>query len=173
MKKIGFSLLLMTFLLQGKLSLAAEDCEDFFNDGAASQYQITCEEENDRPGGDSDAKISSKTMTAFARDASHFVVVYRVTAGIRTYLTYNDNVNGAARRLLANHGDTKPGRSLGPIDTLETTARINGTDQRCLVFQRVGRKEYSGYKKVNLGMVCTQQDISLAYQVLEKLSLHS
>lgn len=168
-------LLLLIGIIKAPMAKAASDCEEFFQDGQEQAYDVTCMELPDTTsGGEPDAKTRTFSMTAFAKDASHIIVTYRVVAGIRTYISYSDKVSGAVQRFLGNdHGEVKSGRSLSQIDVAETTARLNGSDNKCLIFQKLGRREYSGYKKVNLGMICTQRDISLAYDALEKLLLPS
>lgn len=158
------------FNLIATLSWAGEmDCKDMLlNLADTAGYKLSCSEDHNPSGGDSNAKVHHEEMDAVANDGSHFIWALSATAGIRTYITVPD-IRSMADNVLPGHGEIKSGHDIGDVRTLETTARLNGSDQKCIIFQHLGRKEYTGYKRVNYGAVCTARDLSVAYDALGKL----
>ncbi len=150
----------------------AVDCSEMklqFSD--TGDYTMYCEAEYDITGGGEDGTGSSEFIDAYAKDNSHFVVGIFAAAGLRSFMSNVDTIEEFSDRILRDHGPLKAGQNMDRIETRETSARVNNADYQCVVFVKLGRREYSGYKQFSRGISCARSNIALAYDALLKFKL--
>ena len=135
-------------------------------------FELTCEAGTDMLPGMEGGSVEKQRLEAMANDGSTFVDARYFDLLGRVYFTNPD--------LRTNFGDFygklevknwQSGQAVSTLSTAEFAADMRGLPSKCVAFQKLAHHAYDGYKKLMIGVSCTQGDLSLAYAALKHLRL--
>lgn len=138
-----------------------------------SGYELNCEEATRVISGfDSSNSYVIQHLEATSATSNIFVDAFHYTLTGRVILTNTDLRNN----LKDFYGDLaisdwQSGRALESLATAEFRTEMRGLPSHCVAFQRLGHRDWGGYKKLMIGVSCSQDDIEQAYSALKYLYL--
>lgn len=139
----------------------------------AAGYEVNCEEATQLITGFEGANsYAVQHLQATAASADTFLDAYHYTVNGRIYLTGTDlraNLHDFYGDLQIS--DWQSGRVIASLSTAEFTGMIRGLPSHCVAFQKMAHHAWGGYKKIMVGVACTQGDVERAYTALKYLHL--
>jgi hypothetical protein len=135
-------------------------------------FELNCEAGTDMLPGMEGGSVEKERLEATANDGTTFVDARYFDLLGRVYFTNPD--------LRANFGDFygklevknwQSGQAVSTLTTAEFAADMRGLPSKCVAFQKLAHHAWDGYKKLMIGVSCTQGDLSLAYAALKHLRL--
>jgi hypothetical protein len=119
-----------------------------------------------------DGTVQIQRLEATANDSSHFVDARMYTLLGRVYYSGVDlrnNLNDFYGHLTLK--DWHSGRAVSTLATAEFETSMRGLPSKCVAFQKFGHHDYDGYKKLMIGIACSQGDVDQVYEALKRLTL--
>jgi hypothetical protein len=175
----GAALVLIVLLLCAPLARHAEaaskdavDCDDIsMSFDAKSGYELNCTKMTRDLAG-MNGSYEEQRLQATAADGVTFVDAFHDTLMGQIILTGTDLRNNL-KDFYGNLpiSDWQTGRTMESLSTAEFRADMRGLPSHCVAFQRLGHHESGGYKKLMIGVSCSQGDIGQAYAALQYLHL--
>lgn len=152
----------------------AVDCADIsMSFDAKAGYELQCEEATQQiTGFDGVNSFEVQHLEATAASSDAFVDAFHYVLAGRVILTNTDlrnNLQDFYGHLSIS--DWKSGRIVSNLSTAEFTTTMRGLPSHCIAFQRLAHPEWGGYKKIMVGVACSQDDIDHAYTALKLLYL--
>ena len=155
-----------------KAATKSVDCADLaISFDAKSSYDLSCETDSTLIA-DMDGSVLIQPLEATAKDSSNFVdASYYNLMGrvIYTATDLRDNIKSFYDHIAIT--DWRPGRAVSTLTTAEFKADMRGLPSHCVAYQKLGHRDWGGYKKLMIGVACSQQDIDQSYAALKRLYL--
>ena len=135
-------------------------------------FELSCAVGTDMLPGMEGGSVEKQRLEATANDGTTFVDARYFDLLGRVYFTNPD--------LRTNFGDFygkleiknwQSGQAVSTLTTAEFTADMRGLPSKCVAFQKLAHHAWDGYKKLMIGISCTQGDLGLAYAALKHLRL--
>jgi hypothetical protein len=148
------------------------DCADLsISFDSKTGYDLSCETDSTLLA-DMDGSLQIQHLEATAGDSSNFVdALYYDLMGRVTYTATDLRSNFQNLYGHMTFSDWQSGRAVSNLATAEFKADLRGLPSRCVAFQRLGHRDWGGYKKIMIGIACSQTDIDQAYDALKHLYL--
>jgi hypothetical protein len=150
----------------------AVDCADLaisFDD--KNGYDLSCETETSLLA-DMDGSMLLQHLEATANDSSNFVDAFYYNLMGRVIYTATDlraNLTNFYGHLTIS--DWQSGRPVSTLTTAEFKTDMRGLPSHCIAYQKLSHRDSGGYKKVMIGVACSQGDINQSYAALKRLYL--
>jgi hypothetical protein len=168
-------LLLLALLLGGGRDVRADEdqvnCGDLDMTFEAGGYDLSCAVKSEMLAG-FDGTVRIQRLEATASDSSRFLDARLYNLMGRVYYSGMDlrnNLDDFYGHLSIK--DWHSGHAVATLATAEFATNLRGLPSKCVAFQKFGHHEYQGYKKVMIGIACSQGDIDQAYEALKRLTL--
>lgn len=167
-----FLLLLAAVDAPARAATKPVDCADLaISFDTKTGYDLSCETDSTLLA-DMDGSLQIQHLEATAGDSSSFVDArYYDLMGRVTYTSTDLRANLQTTYGHLTLSDWQSGRAVDNLATAEFKADLRGLPSRCVAFQRLGHRDWGGYKKVMIGIACSQTDIDQAYAALKHLYL--
>ena len=165
-------LVLMSTAVPAQAATKSVDCADLaISFDGKTGYDLSCETDSTLLA-DMDGSLQMQHLEATAGDSSNFVDAHYYDLLGRVIYTATDLRSNF--QTLYGHltlSDWQSGRAVSNLATAEFKAELRGLPSRCVAFQRLGHRDWGGYKKIMIGIACSQTDIDQAYDALKHLYL--
>lgn len=135
-------------------------------------FELSCAAGTDMLPGMEGGSVEKQRLEATANDGTTFVDARYFDLLGRVYFTNPDlhtNFGDFYGKLDVKNWQT--GQAVSTLTTAEFTADMRGLPSKCVAFQKLGHHAWDGYKKLMIGISCTQGDLALAYAALKHLRL--
>lgn len=167
----------LAVLAPGRAAAAAKDavdCADIsMSFDAKAGYELQCEEATQLiTGFEGSNSYEVQHLEATAADSDAFVDAFHYTLNGRVILTNTDlrnNLQDFYGRLSIS--DWQSGRAISNLSTAEFKTTMRGLPSHCIAFQKLAHRDWDGYKKIMIGVACSQDDVDHAYTALKYLYL--
>lgn len=159
-------------LVPARAATKAVDCADLaISFDAKNGYDLSCETDTTLIA-DMDGSVLIQHLEATAKDSSNFVDASYYNLMGRVIYTATDlrsNIKSFYDHITIS--DWKNGRAVSTLTTAEFKADMRGLPSHCVAYQKLGHRDWGGYKKLMIGVACSQEDIDQSYAALKRLYL--
>jgi hypothetical protein len=149
----------------------AVNCADIAMRFDDKGFEVSCETGSEMLAG-MNGTMESQHLEATASDSSSFVDAFHYSLNGQVIYTATDlrhNFETLYQRLSLR--DWHSGRAVSTLSTAEFKADMRGLPSSCVAFQKLGHHDWGGYKKIMIGVACSQDNIDQAYIALNHLYL--
>ena len=147
------------------------NCADIAMTFDAQGYDVACDSASEMLA-DLDGTMASQHLEATAGDSSSFIDAFHYSfLGQVTYTATDLRSNFESLYGKLDFKDWHSGRTMANLATAEFKADMRGLPSNCVAFQKLGHPQWGGYKKIMVGIACSQENIDQAYAVLKRLYL--
>lgn len=153
------------------LAANAANCADIAMRFDDKGYDVSCDIGSEMLAG-MNGTMDFQHLEATATDSSNFVDVFHYTLNgqvIYTAMDLRNNFESLYQKLALR--DWHSGRPVSTFATAEFKADMRGLPSSCVAFQKFGHRGWGGYKKIMIGVACSQDNIDQAYNALNHLYL--
>jgi hypothetical protein len=138
---------------------------------AKSDYDLSCESDTSLLA-DMNGSMLIQHLEATADDSSNFLDAFYYNLMGRVIYTANDlrnNITTFYGHLTIS--DWQSGRPVSTLTTAEFKTEMRGLPSHCIAYQKLAHRDWGGYKKLMVGVACSQDNIEQSYAALKRLYL--